>query len=121
MRINVVTHHRLIVVLILSLLLISLVNVEFYPLLLLRNFLSLLFIFFIPGYLFVNLLSFKKEDSVEKFILIVGTSISFTIILSMFLHFLGMRIGLESIMALVSTTSLILDLICFFKIKVGKK
>ena len=121
MRIDVITHQRVIVILILSFLLILIVNTEFYLLLLLRNFLSLLFIFFIPGYLFINLLSFKKDDPLEKFILIVGTSISFTIILSMLLHFLGMRIGLENIMVFVSVTSLILDLICLFKIRVGKK
>lgn len=72
-----------------------------------------LFIFFLPGYFFVNLLFEKELKISETLVLSIGASICLTILSGMIVHFLGIRISIANILNFLSILTIIL-LVSFF-------
>lgn len=77
--------------------------------------LTYLFILFLSGYLFLNLLFENGLEISEILVLSVGASIGITILCGMTVYFLGLRISIANILDFVSVVSLIFSLIIFLK------
>ncbi len=77
--------------------------------------LTLIIMFFLPGYSIVNILFNKKGDIPEIFVLSVATSISIFILIAMGVHFIGIRISVSNILYPVIILSLILGILDFLK------
>jgi uncharacterized membrane protein len=101
--------NRLVTIAILTAILLVLINIQTENIVhnSLRSFLSLFFIFFLSGYSLILLISEKDLEPVEVLVFSVIMSICITIIDSMIIHLIGLKINLNNIMNLVASTTLI--------------
>jgi len=82
---------------------------------LIKSILILIIMFFLPGYSLVNILFEKKPEIPEILILSIGISIGIFILISMGVHFAGIRISVLNILNPVAIASLILGLFDLLK------
>jgi len=80
-----------------------------------KSVLSLLFIFFIPGYVLTYLLFQNRKGMAELLILSIGSSVCITILMGMTIDFVHMKINFFNIMFSVLSVSLILNVLLFLK------
>ena len=79
-----------------------------------RSIFSLIFLIFLPGYLFIKLI-FKKRDLPELVVLSFCVSICLSIINGIIVHLLNIPIAFASIMNLLSLTTYILVLLLYWR------
>jgi len=80
-----------------------------------RTILSLLYMFFLPGYIFTHLILRNKLNRAETLVASIGLSICITICSGMIVHFTEMKIDYLSIITSVSIVTLILAFLVFLK------
>lgn len=86
-----------------------------------KSILSLLFMFFLPGYILTHLLLRNKLDRTETFVLSVGLSVCITIFMGMIVHLAQMKINFFNIMCSILVVSLILLFFVIFVILKDRK
>lgn len=83
--------------------------------LVLRGISGLFLMFFLPGYLLVNLLLGRGIDTIENLVLSVGVSISISILIAMGIHLIGMKINVTNIFSFISIITVVLALFYVLK------
>jgi uncharacterized membrane protein len=82
---------------------------------LVKSILSLIIIFFLPGYSLVNILYEKKLSIPDIFILSIGISISIFILIAMVVNLAGIRINTINVLNSIAIANLILGELDFLK------
>ncbi len=88
------------------------ISPESISLIIARNILALVFIFFLSGYTLVLLLFQEERFEFPEFLThCIGLSIGISIVCAMFVHFVGMQVNFINIVNLISITTMILAIL----------
>lgn len=112
----------LIVILAISLILLTSFNQVPIIFIIIRNILAIIFILFLSGYVLVSILFQEEKLEFSEFsIYCIGLSICISILDSMIIHFLGIKVNFVNIVNIISITTIILTVVNFFKVPLLKK